>query len=114
MLDHFVDADIGLHPPVFGLLLDLALADDEARVQPSVVTIAGTQQLDTGEDGPTRTNRACFLDTLAVQRDEDLRAVCRANHTSEVGRPDAILPPPRVVCPPDVSLEHVPSYGPLA
>jgi hypothetical protein len=31
MGDHLVDTDVGLYPPFVGLLVDLALADDEAR-----------------------------------------------------------------------------------
>jgi hypothetical protein len=51
--DHFIDADVGLDPPFVGFLVDLALADDEARVQPAVVAADLAEKLDTGKDGPT-------------------------------------------------------------
>ena len=93
MRDRFVDADVGLDPPLVGVLSDLALADDEARIQPAELATEGAEELDPGKDGSAHARCGRFLDALAVDRDEDLSPVLSANDTPKVGRPDAILPP---------------------
>jgi len=70
-----VDADVDVEPPVLALLVDLALADEEARVEPTVRLCLG-RQLDPGEDGAP-VHRSILLDALAAHRDEELAAVRR-------------------------------------
>jgi hypothetical protein len=47
VLDDLVDARVGLHPPRLRVLVDLALADDEGRVQPPVAFVVA-EELDPG------------------------------------------------------------------
>jgi hypothetical protein len=79
VLDHLVDARVGLHPPRLRLLVDLALADDEGRVQPPVAFVVA-EELDPGEDGPEPAARGRFLDALPAQGGEDLGAVFGPDH----------------------------------
>src|SRR4029453_11239011 len=99
-----------VEPPVLVLLVDLALADEEARVQPAPSRCLGGQ-LEPGEDRPSP--RRVLLDALAMDRDEEVVARTRGDRSPEVRRPDAILPPPRVVRPDDGALE-VAAYRPAA
>src|SRR5688572_16087906 len=107
MGDHFIDADVGLDPPFVGFLVDLALANDEARVQPAVIAADLGEELDSGKDGPTDAGSGLFLDALAVHRDQDLSPVLSANDAPKVGCPDAILSPARKVGPSNGPSENI-------
>src|SRR5205823_13108560 len=63
VLSHLVDADVGLHPPLVRLLVDLALPHDEAGVQPTVVLMVA-EQLHAGEDRAPHTAGGFLLDAL--------------------------------------------------
>src|SRR5207244_6980355 len=82
-------AHVGLHPPDLSLLVDLALADHEAGVEPPVRLLFGCQ-LDACEDRAAPAGSS-LLDALAVDRDEDLLAAKRGDETAQVRRPHAVL-----------------------
>src|SRR4051812_31714869 len=108
-----VDAGEGLHPPLVGLLVDLALAHEEARVQPAVVLVLG-EELQAHEDRPAHAARRVLLDALSVHRDEDLGAVVGGDDAAEVRRPDPVLAPPGEVGPAGRSPEYVARHRSLA
>ena len=83
--------------------LDLAFADDEARVQPAV-RLSFRRELDAREDCAVGSGCA-LLDALAVHRDEQLAALARGDHPAEVRGPHAVLPPSRVVRPHHLALD---------
>src|SRR5712691_9760871 len=107
VLDRLIDAGVGLHPQLFRLLVDLTLADDEARVQPPVAVV-GAQELHPSEDGPTDAAGGCLLDALPVHGDEDLCAVVGPDHAADVWRPHAVLSFAGVVGPTEASLDVLP------
>src|SRR4029453_2959289 len=61
-----VQADVNVEPPILALFVDLALADNEARIEPAVRLRFG-RQLDTREDRAPPAGRT-LLDALAVDR----------------------------------------------
>jgi hypothetical protein len=98
-----VHARVGGEPPVFAFLVDLALADQEAGVEPLVWLFLG-RELDAGEDrAPVA--RGIFLDTLAVDRDEDFFALACADEAAQVRGPPSVLAAPRIVSPDQRTLD---------
>ena len=98
-----VHADKDVEPPLLAVLVDLTLADEEARVQPAP-PFGFRRQLDSGEDGAPVAGRVLF-DALAMDGHEDLVARGRRDRPAQVRRPDAVLASPRVVRPHDRALE---------
>ena len=66
MAPQLVDARVRLDLPLLGLLLDLALSDDEGRGQPPVLFVVA-EQLHPGEDGPAHAAGRVLEDGLRAE-----------------------------------------------
>src|SRR4051812_38496331 len=86
-LGELVEADVGIEPPLVALLVDLALRNDEARVQPSIRRGLG-RELHAGEDRAPA--RVLLLHALAVDGDEQITSVACRDHATKVGRPHTV------------------------
>jgi len=111
MFGDLVDAHEGVNPPLLRFLVDLALAHDEARVQPAVAVVL-RQQFEPRDDrsAPPR----LLLDALPVDGQEDVGVVRGPNDAAQVRRPHAVLSSARGIGPSDGSLQHVSRDRPIA
>ena len=111
MFGDLVDADEGVDPPLLRFLVDLALAHDEARVQPAVAVVL-RQQFEPRDDrsAPPR----LLLDALPVDGQEDVGVVRGPNDAAQVRRPHAVLSSARGIGPSNGSLQHVSRDRPIA
>jgi hypothetical protein len=111
MFGDLVDADEGMDPPLLRFLVDLALAHDEARVQPAVAVVL-RQQFEPRDDRSARPR--LLLDALPVDGQEDVGVVRGPNDAAQVRRPHAVLSSARGIGPSDGSLQHVSRDRPIA
>jgi DNA-3-methyladenine glycosylase I len=101
-LRDFVHTHVRVDPDLLGVFIDLALTDDEARVQPEVRLALG-EHLDAREDRPAQPIAGDLLDALPVQRDDDVGTVLGPDRAGHVRSPDAAR---RAVRPPEDALQH--------
>jgi hypothetical protein len=111
MFGDLVDADEGVDPPLLRFLVNLALAHDEARVQPAVAVVL-SQQFEPRDDRAPRPRP--LLDALPVDGQEDVGVVRGPNDAAQVRRPHAVLSSARGIGPSDGSLQHVARDRPIA
>jgi hypothetical protein len=98
-----VDADVRVEPPALALLVDLALADDEAGVQPAV-PLRIRREFHAGEDRAV--GSVSGLDALPVYRHDELVPIGSSDHPAQVRRPHAVLAPAWIVRPDEAALDR--------